>query len=153
MALGILGIAGVALYFTWQHKERQIGAARVEARDAKLAQEQAERNLEQVKHDLQVNADAVASLESERGRLAGDLAARPVPAIRLCPAPSSGRGLPSPAGPAGTVSEGAAARRDDPPVPTRDSGRDITAELQLIALVAEQLAAQDRALLKRERGL
>lgn len=149
--VAILGVAMIAGYFGWRHYERQLGAAKVEARDAKLAAEATQRILEQVQRDAQVNLETVAGLRAERDRLADSLADRPIPTIRVCN-PSRSGGLPAASGASTGTSQGATAGRADPPVPAGDSGRDITAELSVIAEVAERLAAQDRALLVRERG-
>lgn len=155
VAVSLFGLAAVAGYALWQHHVEQLGAAKVEARDAKVALEATQRVLEQIKRDFKTNEDAVDGLQAERDRLARDLAARPTPSIRVCvAAPSGGGGLSAAAGAAGAAREGAAEGGERARVPGGDSvGVDIGSGVQLLAVVVEQLAAQGRALLEREREL
>lgn len=155
IALGLLGIAVVSGYFAWQHYERQVGAAKVEARDAKLALAAEREAREQERQDAKATEDAVNGLQAERDRLRDDLAARPVPSLRLCvSAPGSGSGVRATPGAAGGASPGAPTGRDGAEVPTGAvAGPDVGGELQLVALVADELAAQVRALLEREHAL
>lgn len=155
IAIALFGLAAVAAYTFWKHHVEQLGAAKVEARDAKLALEAKQREIEQIERDFKTNEDAINGLRAERERLARDLAARPVPSIRLCvAAPSGGGGLSAAAGAPGAARESAAEGGERPGLPGGDSGGvDIGSGVQLLAVVAERVDAQLRAMQKRELEL
>jgi type II secretory pathway pseudopilin PulG len=153
IAAGILGIALVGAYFAWKYHVEQIGAARVETRDAQAALAAMQRTLEQVQSDAKTNEDATHALQAEKDRLAATLADQPAPILRVCePAPSS-RLPTAPVAPR-KPRETAPAGGSSASVPTGDQpGRDIGGELQLIAIVSDRLSAQLRAMQSREEGL
>lgn len=148
-----LGIGLLWGYYHWRGVQREIGAARVEAADAKAVAAEKQRQLEQLAHEKQTNEDAVNALQIERDRLAADLAAVPAPVIRVCNEPRRSGGLPAAPQAAGPVGEGATGGGSVDPVSPGDQPRDIGPELLVIAEVAERVSAQNRALLQRERGL
>lgn len=152
-ALGLFGAACVGLYLAWHHHVEQLGAAKVEARDARLALEAKQRVLEQIQRDAKTNEDAVNALHAENDRLAAALAAAPAPVIRVCE-PARGSGLPAAPGPAGGAREAAAGGGGVPGVPRGDQPSvDIGPGVQLLAELGERLSAQLRAIQERERSL
>lgn len=155
IAIALFGVAAVGGYLAWQYHVEQLGAAKVEARDLKIALEAKQRELEQIQRDAKTNEDAVNDLQAERDRLAATVAATPAPVLRLCVGPASGgSGLPAAAGTAGVAREAAAEGGERASVPGGDQpGPDVGAGVQLLAIVVEQLAAQERALLEREEAL
>jgi Sec-independent protein translocase protein TatA len=152
-AIALLIVGGIALYVAWKYHVEQLGAARVETRDMRAALEAKQRELDQIQRDSKTNEDAVNALQAEKDRLAATLADQPAPVIRMCEPARSGR-LPAAAVPPGKPSEAAADRGGSASVPVGDqSGIDVGPGLLVIAEVADRLAAQDRALLKREARL
>jgi hypothetical protein len=149
----ILGLAGIGLFIHFVYYERQIGAKEVEAADAKAVAAERQKEAEQAKRDLKVNQDATDALKAERDRLA-DIAARPAPVIRVCDNPPSGTGVPATASSTSGSGQGTTPAGSVSQVPGgTNQGVDIGPAVQLLAIWAERLAAQDRALLERERGL
>ena len=152
---GLVGIGLVVGYFQWQHKQREIGAARVEAADAKAVAAEKERQAEQLQREQDATNDAINALQAERERLTADLLAKPAPVARLCiPTPRDSSGLPGKAGTASSASEAATIVGNSADVPGGIiAGPNIGEGLRDIALLAERLGSQNRALLFREKGL
>lgn len=153
VALVSLLAVGAIIYAAWHYHVEQLGAAIVRAADARAALAAKELELEQIQRDAKTNSEAVDALQAERDRLSAALAEQPAPVVRVCAAPARG-GLPTAAGAPGKPSEAAAARGSGASVPTGvEPGPDIGPGLRLIATVSDRLAAQERALLEREREL
>lgn len=145
---GLLG-----LYAAWTHHERDLGAARVEAADAKALAERRLQDAVQARKDVKTNEDAIHALQTENESLAA-LAAKPAPVVRLCRGQANSGPTPAPTGTAGGTIPATPAAGDVQPVPGgTDLGPDIGAGLQAAMIRADQLSAQVRALLEREAGL
>ena len=154
LAAGLVGIGLIYGYFTWQHKQREIGAARVEAADAKAVAAEKERQAEQLQREQDATNDAINALQAERERLEARLSATPI-SVRLCPSPASSSGrLPTASSSTGSISTPASAGGTVSGVPEGTvAGPDIGPQLRDLALVCELGSAQIRAILARERGL
>ena len=152
IALVSLLAIGAICYAAWSYHQQQIGAAKIEARDALAALNAKQRELEEVQRNAKATQDAADALQAEKDRLVAALA-DPAPVIRVCSAPDGGSRLRPAATAPAKPSEAAAARGDGASVSDgTQPGPNIGAELQLIALVADRLAAQDRALLELRRA-
>jgi hypothetical protein len=140
-------------YWGWESHVKALGAAQVEARDARALADQRLSQIATLKHEAQVNEDAKTALQAENNRLAA-LAAKPIGPVRLClPASHSSTGT-APATVAGGTEPPSPTGRGVSGVPTGVAEQpDLGPALQQLALRADQLSAQVRALLAREQGL
>ena len=151
---GLLAIGLVGGYFAWAYHERTLGAAEIRAADAQALAADRGRRLERARQDAKTNEDAVHDLQAELARLAADAAATPAPVIRMCRPQDDRRAAGVPAGIAAPAGQSAAPGGPGSGVREgAEPGPDIGPGVQLLGQVVDQLAAQVRALLERERGL
>jgi hypothetical protein len=140
---------------SWDAKIRETEDAKIEAQDQRALAEAAKRRAAQMAADAATNRGAVDELSAAKKRLAA-LESHPGPELRVCkPAAPADRGAADAARVASSgTREGATAGGTGDGVRGGDqTGVDIWPGVQLIASVAEELAAQNRALLRREHGL
>ena len=142
---------GIAVHL-WDAREKALGAAKVEAADAKALAVSARLKASQALADAQTNKDAVSGLQKERDALAAALA-KPLPRLVCHSTGDRGQAL-TQTSPAGAAGPPAPAGGADSGVRDGDQpGVDLAPDVRLIAAVGESLSAQNRALLAREHGL
>ena len=142
---------GIAVHL-WDAREKALGAAKVEAADAKALAVSARLKASQALADAQTNKDAVSGLQKERDALAAALA-KPQPHLVCHSTGGGGQTVTTPSVADGTQQTAPAG---GPVTVVRDgdqSGVDVSTDVRLIAAVGEALASQNRALLAREHGL
>jgi hypothetical protein len=141
------------LYWAWHSHVEALGAAQVETRDARALADKRLQDVARLTQDAQTNEQAKKLLAGEVVRLAA-LADRHLLPVRLCSTPSHSSPGTAPArvasgtespGPAGGGVPGVSTGVADQP--------DIGAPLQQLALRADQLSAQLRAIELWERGI
>jgi len=147
----VLLAALVGGYAAWKYHVEQLGAERYKTQAAETALDAMRRTLAQVQNDAQANEAAANALQAEKDRLTAALADAPV--LRLCE-PTGGGGLPAKAPAPRKPRQAPATGGSSAGVPTgATAGVDIGPGVQLLALVADRLAAQERALLQREAAI
>lgn len=153
LKIGFIAAAALALILAvhlWDAREKALGAAKIEAADARALAASAVQRAAQALVDIQTNKDAVDGLQKERDRLAA-LLALPQPRL-VCHADRSGQ-TPSTTVVAGGAIQTAASAGASDSLRAGDPGVDISPDVLTLAGVAEALASQNRALLAREHGL
>lgn len=139
-AVVILGIA-IALFI---HHERETGAAKLDAADAKAlvaAKSQADA---QTQLNIERAAKAEAGADHDQQIVNDYRAAHPDGAVRLCHADNSVPGVPAAGGAVGGTQDSGAGSSSLSGVPASVAGPDISGGLAIIVRAASRLAIQDR---------